>query len=89
MKVDDHDLEYRHFEGVIPKGQYGAGPVMIWNEGTYIPEIEVAKGFPPGRSKNAWLLIKHNDQYSKKGYDASDLDFSAKSKKSLKEIEAS
>ena len=43
MKVDDHDLEYRKFEGVLPKGGYGAGPVMIWDEGYYIPEVEVSQ----------------------------------------------
>lgn len=44
METTDHDLEYRHFEGTIPEGAYGAGTVMIWDEGIYIPEIEVAKG---------------------------------------------
>lgn len=44
MQTPDHDLEYRHFEGVLPKGQYGAGPVMIWDQGTYEPEIEVSRG---------------------------------------------
>lgn len=43
MPTSDHEMEYRHFEGVIPSG-YGAGSVMIWDEGTYNPEIEVSKG---------------------------------------------
>lgn len=44
METTDHDMEYRHFEGIIPVGSYGAGTVMIWDEGTYIPEIEDEKG---------------------------------------------
>ena len=43
MPTSDHLMEYRHFEGVL-KGDYGAGPVMIWDEGTYNPEVEVSKG---------------------------------------------
>ena len=43
LPTGDHLLEYRHFEGVI-KGEYGAGPVMIWDEGTYRPEVELSKG---------------------------------------------
>lgn len=116
MKTEDHPLDYRHFEGEIPEGQYGAGQVIIWDEGTYIAEKEVAegervkvedknegervmgeslekgeikfflngkrlkgsfalvrtKGFPPGSSRDTWLLIKHKDEFVKVGYDAKD-----------------
>lgn len=35
MMVEDHPYDYREFEGIIPKGQYGGGTVMLWDEGVY------------------------------------------------------
>ncbi|MCF3107611.1 DNA ligase D [Niabella sp. CC-SYL272] len=35
MMVEDHPYDYRNFEGIIPKGQYGGGTVMVWDEGTF------------------------------------------------------
>jgi bifunctional non-homologous end joining protein LigD len=130
MPTSDHELEYRHFEGMIPRGEYGGGPVMIWDAGTYNPEIEISKGerlevtnreeaeevaskslregnlkfrlygkklrgsFALVRTggyggKESWLLIKHRDEYSQKGYDANNYDFSAVSNRSMAEIAAS
>jgi DNA ligase D-like protein (predicted 3'-phosphoesterase) len=37
MEVDDHQISWGDFEGVIPDGEYGAGPVIVWDRGSYRP----------------------------------------------------
>jgi bifunctional non-homologous end joining protein LigD len=56
MHVEDHPYDYRTFEGIIPKGQYGAGEVIVWDEGWY----KLAEGDDPateiGRGKIKFIL---------------------------------
>lgn len=44
VHVEDHPIEYLDFEGVIPKGQYGAGDVIVWDWGTWLAEPETPDG---------------------------------------------
>ncbi|MGH8798858.1 MAG: non-homologous end-joining DNA ligase, partial [Casimicrobiaceae bacterium] len=51
MHVEDHPLEYGAFEGVIPPRQYGAGTVMLWDRGTWMPKTDPDEGYAKGRLK--------------------------------------
>ena len=67
IRVEDHPLEYRNFEGTIPKGEYGGGVVMLWDEGYYLPQGDVGEGLHSGmlkfsldgrRLRGNWALIR-------------------------------
>ncbi len=50
VMVPDHPLIYADFEGIIPEGTYGAGPVVIWDEGTYVSlEGDPVQGIKAGK----------------------------------------
>lgn len=48
VHVEDHPIDYASFEGTIPKGEYGGGTVIVWDEGTWTPEIDPAKAMKKG-----------------------------------------
>jgi len=48
VHVEDHPIDYAPFEGTIPKGEYGGGPVIVWDEGTWVPEIDPARAMKKG-----------------------------------------
>ena len=71
MAVEDHPMDYARFEGVIPKGEYGGGTVMVWDIGSY----EVIDGnywqgklhviFHGKKLNGEWILVKSKDRDGK------------------------
>jgi bifunctional non-homologous end joining protein LigD len=51
VHVEDHPLEYGGFEGIIPKGQYGGGTVLLWDRGTWFPEGDPVAAYRKGHIK--------------------------------------
>ncbi|HEY6445033.1 MAG TPA: DNA ligase D [Acidobacteriaceae bacterium] len=73
VEVEDHPIEYGGFEGTIPKGQYGGGTVMVWDQGSWEPLVDVDEGLRKGNLKfvlngkklhGAWVLVRmHGDRF--------------------------
>lgn len=51
VHVEDHPLAYAGFEGVIPPGQYGAGTMIVWDQGEWLPVGDAAAGYRAGKLK--------------------------------------
>lgn len=66
VQVEDHDIDYIDFEGVIPEGEYGAGAVRIWDRGTYTLESrkpeKLVFELAGGRMRGRYVLLHFTDK---------------------------
>ena len=79
VQVEDHPMEYGGFEGIIPKGQYGGGTVMVWDNGTWEPQAgheDIDAGLRDGslkfvmhgtKMRGKWTLVRMNTRPADKG----------------------
>src|SRR5262245_61711662 len=51
VQVEDHPIEYASFEGIIPKGEYGGGTVLVWDRGAWEPEGDATKALRAAKLK--------------------------------------
>ena len=67
VRVEDHPVDYIHFEGLIPEGNYGAGAVIVWDRGRWEPVKAFAEGLESGKLlfdlhgyklRGRWTLVK-------------------------------
>src|SRR5687768_4216974 len=67
MHTEDHPLEYGDFEGIIPPKQYGAGTVLLWDRGVWVPKEDPVEGYRKGKLKfdlegeklrGGWTLVR-------------------------------
>ena len=74
VQVEDHPLSYGSFEGTIPARQYGAGQVIVWDEGIWLPLEDPANGFRDGKLKfelrghklkGRWTLVRMRGSHEK------------------------
>ena len=100
IEVEDHPIEYRNYEGNIPKGEYGGGSIMIWDEGYWEPlEYEgnsikfilygkrlMGKWALVRMEENNWLLIKEKDEFSNYDINITELNTSVRTNRTIKEI---
>ncbi len=49
VQTEDHPISYGDFEGTIPAGEYGAGDVLLWDRGVWIPRVDPERGFRKGK----------------------------------------
>ncbi|MDN3919360.1 DNA ligase D [Roseateles violae] len=75
VQVEDHPLAYAGFEGVIPPGQYGAGTVIVWDRGVWLPQGDPRAAYAAGKLKfelrgeklqGHWTLVRMHGRASER-----------------------